>query len=92
MAEIPRPSEATTWVRLHGTERELLSDHPAWLISVKGQITLAGQVFVEPTCIVLDGEASWISSGAKLSADGNVTYSALQPQTPPSLRLPPLAP
>lgn len=92
MAEIPRASEATKWVTLYGTERELRSDAPAWLISVAGEINLRGQVFIEPTCFVLNHEAAWISSGAKRSASGDVVYSKLVPRDPPTMRLPPLEP
>jgi hypothetical protein len=92
MALIPKASEATKWVSLHGTEPELKSEHPAWLISVKGEINLRGTVFVEPTCFVLDGEAAWISSGAKLSETGELIKSDLLPQKPPTHRLPALVP
>lgn len=92
IAEVSRPSEATKWVRLYGTEPELRSRGPAVLVTVKGEITLAGTVFIEPVCFFVNDQVSWISTGRKRAPDGKIVESELVPLDPPTHRLPPLAP
>src|SRR6267142_1668604 len=55
MALVPSSKEVGKYAPMYGTEPELKTDRPAWVIQLKGEIQGRVGVLVDPTCVVIDG-------------------------------------
>lgn len=90
IGRIDRARDAVKYAPFYGTEPDLRTDAPAWVITTKGEVPLRGVLAVEPTCVVVDDEAAWLLTGGA-NKDGKF-QPPLEPQVSPTLRLPPLEP
>jgi hypothetical protein len=91
MAEVTPASDAVKYVPLWGIEREIQTEAPAWVISVRGDVVLPpGTLTRNPTCVVVNGEHAWYDTGESFIDDK--WMPAKDPPNWPTARLPPLAP
>jgi len=88
MAELPHAADAPTYANIWGSP-SIPMDEPAWLITTKGEVFLRTATDIDPTCIVIDGEATWLSTGGSIE-NGEVVPPLVT--NAPKLRLPPLGP
>ena len=88
MAELPHAADAPTYANIWGSP-PIPMDEPAWLITTKEEIFLRTATDIDPTCIVIDGEATWLSTGGSIE-NGEVVPPLVT--NAPKLRLPPLGP
>lgn len=79
------------FVPLFGTEPEIQTDEPAWVFAFEGQMVLPPNIVErDPTCVVVNGDATWYSTGASYIDGQWVEASA--PPTLPSRQLPTIQP
>jgi hypothetical protein len=91
MAKVTPARDAPKYVRLWGTEPQIKTDKPAWIISIKGEIVLPPDIQErDPTCVVVEGDAVWYATGASL-IDGEWVPAAAPPKEP-TATLPALVP
>jgi hypothetical protein len=90
MGLVPSARDVVKYVPLYGTEPELKTDHPAWVISFSGKITYRGYWAIDPVCIVIDGVPMVTGSGEY--GHGNVARKGPPVPNAPTVRLPALAP
>ena len=96
MAELPHGTDAPKYANIWGSP-PIPMDEPAWLITTKGEIGAPGRggrfmqmaTGIDPTCIVIDGVATWLFTGGSIE-NGEVVPPLVT--NPPKLRLPPLGP
>ena len=75
---------------MFGTEPELKTDKPVWVIQLKGEVQGRAGVLVDPTCVVVDGmPTTYLTHGA---IDKGERWTPPPVKDPPVLSLPPLAP
>jgi hypothetical protein len=65
IGELEQAADATRFANFTGLEPELKGAGPAWLITTKGDRDEPnlGEVWVDPTCLFVGGEAMWYSTG-----------------------------
>jgi len=88
IARLPRAADAINYANIWG-DPPYLVDKPAWLVTTKGEFFLRGSKGVDPTCLVIDEDATWLMTGGTL-VDGNLVPPLVDREPP--LTLPPLAP
>lgn len=89
-ALIRSANEAGRYAPFVGTEPELQSDDPIWLVQYRGEYELRGVVMIDPTCAVVEGTpVLFLTHGAR---QGDKVVEAPPPKSPPSMALPPLDP
>jgi hypothetical protein len=83
------------YVRLSGQEPEIQTDAAAWVVQYEGiiRLPLRGTRYpyvdqVDPTCVVVNGESFWFTTGEIRNPDGTVVVPSLPPA--PAETLPPL--
>jgi hypothetical protein len=92
MGHLERARDAPRYVNLTGKEPEIQVDKPAWVIQLQGEVVLPRGfgTALDPTCVVIDGVHYLFMTGP-YTTNGETTQP-LQPERPPDLLLPPLAP
>jgi hypothetical protein len=91
MGEVVPAHDVSLYVPLTGREPEVRTDAPAWVIATRGVVTIPfGDTMRNPTCVVVEGRATWFVTDAS-SLDGDWVTAAPLP-LPPTYRLPPLGP
>lgn len=90
MALVPSGKDVAKYVPMQGTEPELKTERPVWVIQLKGEIEGRVGTMVDPTCVVVSGIPTlYLTNGA---IDNGVRWTAEPVKEPPTLSLPPLAP
>lgn len=90
MALVPSGAEVGKYAPMFGTEPELKTDRPVWVIQLKGEVFDRTGMLVDPTCVVVDGvPTTYITHGA---IDNGKRWTPPPVENPPTLALPPLAP
>jgi hypothetical protein len=96
MGLVPRARDVPRYARMFGTEPELQTDAPAWVIQLVGRIDYREYWANNPVCVVIDGR-SWIFApeayggpSAETGQDAVNPNPSIAPDPP--FRLPPLAP
>ncbi len=90
MGLVPSARDVFKYTPLRANDPERQTDHPAWLVEFAGDWTYRGMVAHQPTCAVIDGVPFvYINHGAQRA---NGTSRPTQPEQPPTLSLPSLAP
>lgn len=93
MGRIDHARDAAKYTWLTGREPEIQTDEAAWLIVYRGEMPQSrpvGDVWVDPTCVVIDDAPIIYATGPIRTADG-VTVTP-PPLGMPTMALPPLAP
>jgi hypothetical protein len=90
MALVPSGPEVALYVPLFGTEPELETDQPVWVIQLQGKIRYRSGTFIDPTCVVSGGIPYTLITHGFMS-NGVVVTPEPVPQ-PPTRALPSLAP
>jgi hypothetical protein len=70
---IARAHDAIHYVPLQGIEPEIQTDSPAFIIQFQGEIPQPmynGETWIDPICVVIDGESGFYATGPRLLADG----------------------
>lgn len=93
MGRIMRAQDAWHYVPLTGREPELQTSSPAWIITFRGEVNMprGQEVWLEPTCMVIDGQPGFYATGPVILPSGAVA-TPLPATAAPDRRLPPLAP
>jgi hypothetical protein len=96
MGLVPRARDVPRYARMFGTEPELRTDAPAWVIQLAGRIDYRVYWADNPVCVVIDGR-SWIFApeayGGPNAETGEDAVNPNPSNAPdPPFRLPPLAP
>ena len=93
MGLVPEANQVRNYAPLTGREPELQSAAPAWMIQFSGDIPqlLAGEVWRDPICVVIDGSPGWYATGDVIVSSGAVV-SPEPIADPPIYSLPSLAP
>ena len=88
--EVPHARDAVRYSNLTGAEPELRTDAPAWLVQVRGEVPMltSGEVWIDPTCIVVDGNGGWYATGPVRDATSGVLETAPSVGEEPDLSLP----
>lgn len=86
IAPIPRAADAVKYANIWG-EGPYLTDKPAWLITTSGEFVVRVEKGIDPTCLVIDGDATWLMTGGYIR-DGKRVAPLVR--TNPPLRVPPL--
>lgn len=94
-AHVMHAKDLPKYVRLSGNEPEIQTDAPAWVVAYQGVVRLPVRGLryayvdqIDPTCVVIDGESSWFTTGEIRNPDGTVIEPSLLPA--PAGTLPPL--
>jgi hypothetical protein len=90
MGLIAHARDVPEYVNLWGTEPEIQTDRPAWVIQMVGRVEMGGGWADDPVCVVVDGRTTVFAP----TTNGTATETIVPPTRPrsPSLALPPLAP
>lgn len=92
MGLVPHAADVPKYAPFDGTEPELQSDSPAWVIRTKGVVSLPlAPDMIDPTCVVVNGVATWFSTGSIEQPDGSMK-TARPPKNAPIYGLPSLTP
>ena len=93
MGLVPEANQVRNYAPLTGREPELQSAAPAWMIQFSGDIPqlLAGEVWRDPICVVIDGSPGWYATGDVIVSSGAVV-SPEPVAKPPIYSLPSLVP
>lgn len=94
MGLVPSAREIPKYVRLVGVEPELQTDSAAWVVAFEGELAqpMSHEVWVDATCIVIDGVAGFYATGGAREVGSDVLVTPLPVSREPSLALPPLRP
>ena len=94
MGEIGHARDAVRYVWLTGAEPEIQSDAPAWIVTFRGEVPMpmSGEIWIDPTCIVVGGDGGLYSTGPVKHPSMGVTSTPLPAKQKPDLALPPLQP
>lgn len=87
-------SDAPHYVPVDPNNVEIQTDDPAWVVAFRGEIPrfkYRGETWVDPICIVVGGQATFLGVGARLLADGGMITPAPLALVP-DRQLLPLAP
>jgi hypothetical protein len=90
---VPSANRVREYAGLTGREPELATSNPAWVFQISGPVPqlLAGETWLDPICVVVDGTPSWFATGEVLLGNG-ATVTPLPIPMEPIYALPPLAP
>jgi hypothetical protein len=91
MGLIPHSRDVASYARMFGTEPEIASESPAWVIQLSGRVDYAGYWADNPVCVFVDGKASTYAPEAYGDREGHFNPNPSRAPDPP-LALPPLAP
>jgi len=93
MGKAPSGYAARDYAPLTGREPELMTEAPVWMIQFTGEMPnpFAGEVWIDPLCVVINGEAGFYGIGDTILPDGSVS-TPLPVAELPSYSLPSLAP
>jgi hypothetical protein len=90
MGLVPSARDVFKYTPLRANDPERQTDHPAWVVEFAGDWSYRGMTAHQPTCAVIDGVPFvYINHGAQRA---NGTSRPTQPEQPPTLSLPSLAP
>lgn len=94
MGLVPSARDLPRYVPLTGREPQIQTDAPAWVIQFKGEIPmlLAGEVWIDPICVVINGERGYFATGPVRNLDTGALHTPEVPANPPDRALPTLAP
>lgn len=91
MAFVPRARDVPLYVPLWGTEPELQSDRPAWVVAMDGKVEFArGYWAIDPICVVVD-EVPTIFAPSGYGRGDHASAPVASPPVPRGV-LPPLLP
>jgi hypothetical protein len=90
MGLVPSARDVYKYTPLRANDPERQTDHPAWVVEFAGDWSFRGWVAHQPTCAVIDGVPFVYGNHGVETARG--TSGPTQPDQPPTLSLPPLAP
>ncbi len=93
MGRIDHARDAIRYAPLTGREPELATDEPAWMITFGGELPMPkiNQVWIDPTCIVVNDDGGIFATGPRISATG-MAIERPADASRPTLALPPLLP
>lgn len=94
MGVVPSARQVGSYASLTGAEPELQSDAPAFVIQFRGpipQVNYNGETWVDPICVVVDGQPGFYATGSRIPATGSEITPA-PVSTKPTLSLPSPAP
>src|SRR6266566_8743257 len=77
---VPHAIDVPNYTYLWGTEPEINTDHPAWVVQFKGKINLDAFWAIDPVCVSVDGRTHMFSPGPYGSGD--------QQENPPTPNMP----
>lgn len=94
MGRINHARDAVRYAWLTGVEPEIQTDAPAWIATFKGEVPMPmnGEIWVDPTCIVVSGDGGFYATGPVKILSSDVTVTPLPAKQKPDLALPPLLP
>jgi hypothetical protein len=94
MGRIDKARDAVRYATFTGTEPEIRTDAPAWLVAFGGEIPMpmSGEIWIDPTCIVVGGDGGFYATGPVRILSSGVTVTPLPAGQEPDLALPPLLP
>lgn len=94
MGKIDHARDAVHYAWLTGLEPEIQTDAPAWVVAFKGEVPMpmSGEVWVDPTCIVVDGDGGFYATGPVRILASGVTVTPPPARVKPDRALPPLLP
>ena len=90
---VPSASRVRDYAGLTGREPELATSAPAWVFQISGPVPqlLAGETWIDPICVVIDGAPGWWATGDVVMQNGT-RVTPLPIPSAPIYALPPLAP
>jgi hypothetical protein len=94
MGQIHHARDALRYAPLTGLEPEIKTDAPAWIVTFKGEVPMpmTGEIWVDPTCIVVGGDGGFFATGPVKILSSKVTVTPLPVKQQPDLALPPVLP
>ena len=94
MGKIPSAGDLARYVPLTGRERQLKESGPAWVVTIDAEVPQPGstELWINPTCVVTDGDAGWYATGPVTDLSTGKTMLPEKPARPPEFRVPPLVP
>lgn len=94
MGRIDHARDAARYAPLTGLEPEIKTDAPAWIVTFKGDVPMpmTGEIWVDPTCIVVDGDGGFYATGPVKILSSKATVTPRPAKQQPDLALPPLLP
>jgi hypothetical protein len=90
MGHVPHTRDVPRYARMFGTEPELDSDAPAWVIQLAGRVDFGDNWADNPVCMVVDGHSTIFTPETYGGVEGFKPNESIAPA--PNFSLPPLDP